>query len=241
MIPLHKQQRLGSRANFRNTIVALLLVLVVSVELLYFRPGWKSTTTTSDHVNPVVATEAISSVGVSSCSQLATPRNVFLDVGSNRGDVLQAFYEKKHRPKSTNGKWKFGIQPYNPQEWLVYGFEASPVHKETLVALQQKYSPNLTVIHPFALWNKTNETVTLKIDVSTAGQQFAQWGTSIFLNWTNNGESQAVDVSTIDFGEWMLQHLCKEDLIYENECRRSRICPYETTDGVGFAVLAGSC
>ena len=206
-----------SRANFRSTVVAL-FVLVFLNYIFYLGPSiLKLTTpTTSDHDDKsVVAAEAGStSVGLNSCSQHATPRNVFLDVGSNRGDVLQAFYEKKHRHKSTNPAWKFGIQPYDPQEWLVYGFEASPVHKDTLVALQQKYSPNLTVIHPFALWNKTNETVTLQIDVSPKGQIFGQYGTSIFLNWTYNGEYQAVDVSTIDFGEWMLQHLCKEDLIY---------------------------
>ena len=43
-------------------------------------------------------------------------RNIFLDVGSNRGDVIEAFFNKRHRKDSTNPDWRFPITKYDPQK-----------------------------------------------------------------------------------------------------------------------------
>jgi hypothetical protein len=41
------------------------------------------------------------------------PKNIFFDVGSNRGDVLHAFLYKKHLRNSNNPDWKFA-EEYDP-------------------------------------------------------------------------------------------------------------------------------
>jgi hypothetical protein len=69
------------------------------------------------------------------------PRKNFFDVGSNCGSVIEAFYEQgKHREKSTNPDWKFGIPNYTATEWHVYGFEASPMHTKPLLDHKANYN-----------------------------------------------------------------------------------------------------
>ena len=46
------------------------------------------------------------------CSNRA-PKNIFFDVGSNRGDVLHAFLYKQHLKNSNNPNWKFA-EEYDP-------------------------------------------------------------------------------------------------------------------------------
>jgi hypothetical protein len=49
------------------------------------------------------------------CSNRA-PKNIFFDVGSNRGDVLHAFLYKKHLNNSNNPDWKFLLLIKNTQK-----------------------------------------------------------------------------------------------------------------------------
>eukprot|EP00656_Telonema_subtile_P056924 TRINITY_DN9246_c0_g1_i3.p1 TRINITY_DN9246_c0_g1~~TRINITY_DN9246_c0_g1_i3.p1 ORF type:complete len:221 (-),score=31.65 TRINITY_DN9246_c0_g1_i3:88-750(-) len=97
-------------------------------------------------------------------------RKLFLDVGSNRGDVLYAFFNRKHPKGSTNPLWKFDVPGYDPAEWEVFGFEASPSHYKTLLDAQY----NATLIFG-ALWNVSGAMVELQAD--EAGK--AEWGSSL--------------------------------------------------------------
>ncbi len=149
-----------------------------------------------------------------SCEARRVNRKVFLDVGSNRGDVIEAFFEGKHRPDSTNPGWKFDVQAYDPNEWHVFGFEASSNHNESLEKLEQKYNQT-KILHPIAVWNSSNETLTLSVDDSPSGLKNAEWGTSAVLNWTAfGGKGSVVETKTIDFAVFMKENVCPDDLVY---------------------------
>jgi hypothetical protein len=146
-----------------------------------------------------------------------TPEKIFLDVGSNRGDVIQAFFDRKHPPNSNNDEWKFAIPGYDPSEWHVVGFEASPRQATALEGLQQKYGKaSLEFKFPAAVWNASGEVLHLGVDDTTkgrwAGAKFAEWGSTLFANLTGT----TVAVETLDFGAFLSERVAcpKQDTVY---------------------------
>jgi FkbM family methyltransferase len=144
------------------------------------------------------------------------PRNIFLDVGSNKGDVITAFYNNgKHAPKSNNPKWRFPIRPYSPKDWHVIGIEASPTHYARLSMLQNRY-PKLEIIQG-AVWDDTKDTVMLSIDDDPhfgGRAENGEWGTSVVRDWSKkNGSSRMAEVQTIDMPTLVLNRTCPQDRI----------------------------
>ena len=138
---------------------------------------------------------------------------IFLDVGSNKGDVLQAFFTKRHPSHSNNPKWSFYLKNYNPSEWKVYGFEASPTHYKVLETMEKKFSM-LTVVKK-AVWIKDNDTIELSIDDDPSnGAKNGEWGTSMIRDWTTSGGSgKKISIETIDFANFILQNTNENDVI----------------------------
>lgn len=181
--------------------MALVIILIVGISR-------KSSELSSMPINETLR------ASLSACGAGHAPRKVFLDVGSNRGDVIEAFFEGKHRPDSTNPGWNFGIPDYDPKEWHVFGFEASPNHNDSLEKLEKKYNQT-KILRPIAVWNSSNEYLKLSVDDSPDGSNNAEWGTSAILDWTKlGGKGNAVEAKTIDFAEFVKENVCQEDLVY---------------------------
>lgn len=140
------------------------------------------------------------------------PRNIFLDVGTNQGSVVEAFYEGKPSSDSNNPNWKFGVEGYDPKDWFVYGFEASPSHDAKLDSLEMKYGSQLKIFHPLAVWNASNETIKLSIDDGW-GKEHAEWGSSAFTN-IKDGSGAFFMASSVDLAEFMITHVHPQDTVY---------------------------
>lgn len=143
------------------------------------------------------------------------PSNIFLDVGSNRGDVIEAFFNKRHRRDSTNPAWKFPINPYDPEKWKVVGFEASPSHVKTLSKWDKRN--NVKIIFN-AAWTNNNETVRLNVDDGKNGAGHAEWGSSLFLDWSKRndwmkGTGKYYDVKTMDFIAFLRNNIKQTDTV----------------------------
>ena len=142
-------------------------------------------------------------------------RNIFLDVGSNRGDVIEAFFNKRHRKDSTNPDWRFPITKYDPQKWKVVGFEASPSHHDSLNIWDKR--DNVDIVYN-AVWTNDNETVRLNVDDGRNGADHAEWGSSLFLDWSKRndwmqGSGKFYDVKTMDFISYLSKNIKETDMV----------------------------
>ena len=141
--------------------------------------------------------------------------NIFLDVGSNRGDVIEAFFNKRHRRDSTNPMWKFPINNYNPDNWKVFGFEASPSHVKSLSKWNKRN--NVEIIYN-AVWTNANETLKLNVDDGKNGAGHAEWGSSLFLDWSKRndwmkGTGKFYNVKTMDFIAFLGDKIKEKDTV----------------------------
>jgi len=137
-------------------------------------------------------------------------RHLFFEVGSNRGDVLRAFYSGKIPKFSVNPHWTFPVSGYNASEWEVFAFEASPTHRVALEALEAAHP--LLHISIAAAWSDANSSIRLSIDDTKTGMRRAQWGSSVVRDWGQmGGSSKTVDVPTVDFASFVARTVCPQD------------------------------
>ena len=149
------------------------------------------------------------------CSEVdkSPTKNLYLDVGANRGDMLFRFFEKRHR-ESTNNPHAF-LFPYNPSTFRVVAFEAlRVVHEKALLQLQE--------LHPFEIFwvavsNSSGQLLRLYRDKTQT--DWGEWGATIRKEFVRGGEfSDFVDVPTLDFSTWLQDNarLCDEVLLKMN-------------------------
>jgi FkbM family methyltransferase len=134
------------------------------------------------------------------CSNRA-PKNIFFDVGSNRGDVLHAFLYKKHLRNSNNPDWKFA-EEYDPATYDVYGFEAIPSFAKSL----EHTFPKVHIVNA-AVWNESGKEVSISIDPD---KEHGNWGSSLIRNWSGG----SVSVSTLDFAAFVMERVCLKDNVH---------------------------
>ena len=141
-------------------------------------------------------------------------------MGANRGDTLRIFYNRGQQPHDSNNRqWKFGIPDYNPMEWRVEAFEASPRMADALHQLELQYS-NLRVHVPVAVWISDGQHIPLGIDDTTeeqkgwlAGNLHGEWGSSVFHNATDT----VVSVPTLDLARFIRETVScphHDDVLY---------------------------
>jgi len=206
-------RRGGARAfAIPAAFLSLLLSAIGTIQTLNFQgyllqqeqACWKSATETS----PAAA---------ATCTDDKPPQKIFLDVGANRGDILRIFYNRGEQPNDSNNRqWKFGIEPYDPTEWRVIAFEASPRMKDALQNLSRTYPFELHV--PLAVWTVDHEHIPLGIDDTTeeqkgwlAGVKHGEWGSSVLQNATDT----VVTVPTIDLSRFVRDTVCSaQDTVY---------------------------
>ena len=141
-----------------------------------------------------------------------SPKDIFLDVGSNQGDVLYSFYHKRQRAHSTNQWWSFPIHDYTPSKWHVYGFEASSTHTKALHELEQRWP--LLDIKMGAVWNESDLVLRLNVDDSPLGRENAEWGSSLTYDWKDkDGQRTIQNVITIDFADFLRNTVCAQDRV----------------------------
>jgi FkbM family methyltransferase len=134
------------------------------------------------------------------CSNRA-PKNIFFDVGSNRGDVLHAFLYKQHLKNSNNPNWKFA-EEYDPATYDVYGFEAIPSFAKSL---EHKF-PKVHIVNA-AVWNESGKEVSISIDPD---KKNSNWGSSLIRKWSRD----IVTVNTLDFAAFVKEHVCLKDNVH---------------------------
>ena len=134
------------------------------------------------------------------CSNRA-PKNIFFDVGSNRGDVLHAFLYKHHLRNSNNPDWKFA-EEYDPATYDVYGFEAIPSFAKSL----EQTFPKVHIVNA-AVWNESGKEVSLSIDPD---KEHGNWGSSLIRKWSSGN----VIVSTLDFAAFVMERVCLKDNVH---------------------------
>ena len=177
-----------------------------------------------------------------SCKDRVGKKNLFLDVGSNRGDVIHAFYNNGvHRADSNNKAWRFPITPYSPNDWHVIGIEASPTHFGRLASLDY---PTFELVKG-AAWNATGEMLELSIDDDPMhGAIHGEWGTSVVRDWSQSGGSgRMATAQTIDLAELLLERTCPQDrvvmkmniegaefVVMEALYQRGLLCRFEAVD-----------
>ena len=134
------------------------------------------------------------------CSNRA-PKNIFFDVGSNRGDVLHAFLYKQHLRNSNNPDWKFA-EEYDPATYDVYGFEAIPSFAKSL---EHKF-PKVHIVNA-AVWNESGKEVSISIDPD---KKNSNWGSSLIRKWSRDN----VTVNTLDFAAFVMERVCLKDNVH---------------------------
>ena len=134
------------------------------------------------------------------CSNRA-PKNIFFDVGSNRGDVLHTFLYKQHLRNSNNPDWKFA-EEYDPATYDVYGFEAIPSFAKSL----EQTFPKVHIVNA-AVWNESGKEVSISIDPD---KEHGNWGSSLIRKWSGGN----VMVSTLDFAAFVMERLCLKDNVH---------------------------
>eukprot|EP01068_Selenidium_serpulae_P003636 Selendium_serpulae@DN3199_c0_g2_i2.p1 len=131
-------------------------------------------------------------------------KDIFFDVGANQGDMIFAFYSKRHRSNSVNPLWKFPKGNYDPRKWQVYAFEASPAHYAALHELKESLDAPLLDIEMGAVWNEAGLALDLSVDDSTLGKAHAGWGSSVMMDWKREGGSGTIhNLLTIDFAHFV--------------------------------------
>ncbi len=130
-------------------------------------------------------------------STVHVARNLYIDVGANRGDTLRMFYNPIMDAAAVgilNNPHPFQFH-YDPSEFRVVAFEAmKEVHSASLESLQKQYDFEVMW---FAVSDRDNGTLRIFRDEQSSVD--GEWGAGILPLFSNN----FVDVPTVDLSSWL--------------------------------------
>lgn len=155
-----------------------------------------------------VSTENLSGAG-SGKTQVETDgstrkkRNVFVDVGGNKGDTLLAFYEKFDRVFEAPNTAAWPGQPTKPSSYEVFVWEPNPKHNEKYDAIAKQYE--FTLIHAAA----TTEDGFTYLD-GFGGDNAV--GATV-LNHKGTSEKTGLKVEQKDFSKWLKEQFTTDDYL----------------------------
>lgn len=115
-------------------------------------------------------------------------RHVFFDLGANRGDTIQKFFDGK----------LIDMKDFNSVKWIIHAFEPNPTFNEKLIETKKKFSPEKAEILlnlETAAWIK-NGKMDLYFDGSTNSE-----GTSLFKNHPAVKKDGSITVKTVDIAD----------------------------------------
>ena len=116
------------------------------------------------------------------------PKCVFFDLGANRGDTIEKFF---------NGKL-IDIKNFKSDKWIIHAFEPNPNFKTKLNEVKNKISSEKADIHLYletAAWTKDGK-MDLYFDSSTNSE-----GTSLFKNHPAVKKNNSFSVKTVDIAK----------------------------------------
>eukprot|EP01084_Bolivina_argentea_P193699 332292_1 len=156
---------------------------------------------------------------IESCTK-HNSRNIFIDVGANRGDTillflgedLSEYFENNH--SANNPHVNSNNSAYSKdEEWYIYGIEANPYHDKSLHNIQKRLTNNNNKLHmtlflSTAAWITDGDTLTFHQDLAVTK---GYWGTSIYKGWTNKASDTTFNVTTMDFSQWIKRTVSKCD------------------------------
>jgi FkbM family methyltransferase len=132
-------------------------------------------------------------------------KNVFLDVGSNRGTHIRKLFEPSKYPSAKYLEVfdrAFGTQrtgPFNETALCAFGFEANPRWVPRLLAIEKAYTASGWRVKFFAPSVVSNESGEATFFVTDDGKD-SDWGASLF---GSESTSKEVVVSKLDLPEMM--------------------------------------
>ncbi|KAG0000776.1 hypothetical protein BGZ65_004069, partial [Modicella reniformis] len=143
---------------------------------------------------------------------LVKPRYIFVDLGANRADSLEAFLQV------TGAKYHYF---YPRPEWAshaqaeIYLFEANPVFNTHLVKAREFYAnKGIQVnIFPSTVVDVKDGIRTFFLD--TVNEAHDYWGSSIYANHPDAvaSKSKGTDLTGINIARWLLQNTLPQDFV----------------------------
>jgi len=185
--------------------IAKLATLLLTIICILFLNAQKSVTQ-----NSLRADAKLIQVASSGCTRCDTqpPRNLYLDLGANRGNTIQMFLLDKNLPGlgDLNNPDFFNF-PYNPSDFRVVGVEAMrSTHGASLEAIQRRFPDQIELI--WAAVAK-EDGGTLRIYRDEGASNWGEWGAGIQPRFSKNYE----DVPTLDASSWLADNSCKCDFV----------------------------
>ncbi|XP_006819321.1 uncharacterized protein LOC102806558 [Saccoglossus kowalevskii] len=152
---------------------------------------------------------SVLTVAVQQCTEYKSAKSstVYIDVGANRGDTLQVFYNTLSADLSNNPYVELPYD-YEPSKWKVFAFEADEIHSDELHQLQKKF--HFKLYSGTAAW-VDDLGVMLYLDRSAKTNGY--WGTSISGTKRNLNDTHPVKVQSLDFSAWLREHVTNDDFV----------------------------
>ncbi|KAK2010242.1 FkbM family methyltransferase [Colletotrichum eremochloae] len=156
---------------------------------------------------------SIMSGGMSTLYKGATkPRYIFVDLGANRADSLEAFLQHP------NSKFEYDY-PSPPwathEEAEIYLFEANPVFNPALVDAKERYTAQgkKIQIFPATVADVIDGTRTFYLDTVTEDHDF--WGSSTYSNAGDvvASNSKGTVLSAVNIARWLLMNTLPRDFV----------------------------
>ncbi|EFQ33972.1 FkbM family methyltransferase [Colletotrichum graminicola] len=140
------------------------------------------------------------------------PRYIFVDLGANRADSLEAFLQHP------GAKFEFDFPRPSwatHEQAEIYLFEANPVFNPALVEAKERYTAQGKKIHifPSTVADVTDGTRTFYLDTINEAHDF--WGSSTYANHADvvNSKSTGTVLSAVNIARWLLMNTLPRDFV----------------------------
>ncbi|KAK1976603.1 FkbM family methyltransferase [Colletotrichum cereale] len=150
--------------------------------------------------------------GPSQSASFSKPRYIFVDLGANRADSLEAFLQHP------NAKFQFDFPRPSwatHEEAEIYLFEANPVFNPDLVEAKERYTAQGKTIEvfPSTVADVIDGTRTFYLDTINAEHDF--WGSSTYANHGDvvNSKSTGTVLSAVNIARWLLMNTLPRDFV----------------------------
>ncbi|KAK2034740.1 FkbM family methyltransferase [Colletotrichum zoysiae] len=140
------------------------------------------------------------------------PRYIFVDLGANRADSLEAFLQHPN----AKFEYDFPSPPWATHEQAeIYLFEANPLFNPALLDAKERYTGQgkKVEVFPSTVADVTDGTRTFYLDTVNADHDF--WGSSTYANAGDvvSSQSGGTVLSAVNVARWLLMNTLPRDFV----------------------------
>lgn len=173
-------------------------------------------------------------------------RNVFIDVGANKGNNIEALYDEAY----AKGMWRktmnhyFGHVSERRKTTCSVGIEPNPNHEQKLMEIQRRHRFNgirTTMLTMVAELNHNSDKEAFFVDnLTSSGRQHDEWGSTLFnyvgIQTKPAQVSQAI-VKSIDLAQWIQLSVFRRKIPPYTSRRQPTVLMKIDAEGADFKIL----